>query len=183
MKKRTVTEVMDALGEELILEFDQIARVGHALFKSYPAEIQVELDARAQAACTYSHMLAEADRRFIGRHGIRTLEINGLKLWMIEEADVVIRLKKMDEDGRTRSYPTKQARDFDRQLDLPDLPSPPLRLTAGYLLDPSGSVLVRSQIAMPISHKRTDWCVAIVPAEVRVVGEPVWIDVTRQASL
>ena len=41
----------------------------------------------------------------------------GLKLWLAESANVVIRLKKMDEDGRTANYPTKQAQDYDAQRD------------------------------------------------------------------
>lgn len=85
---------------------------------------------------------------------------------------MVVRLKKMDEDGRTRNYPTKQAKVFDRQLELPDLPSPPVRLTAGYYLDKMGE-FVRSQIAMPLG-RATIWCVAVVPQEDRVVGERIW---------
>lgn len=183
MKKRPAAEVMEALGDDLIVDFDEIARVGHARFKAYSPEDLVELDARAQAACTYSHMLAEADRRFVGRPRVRTLDLGGLKLWLFEDADVVVRLKKMDEDGRTRNYPTRQAKSFDLQLDLPDLPMPPLRLTAGYLLDATGTEFIRSQIAMPLGRKRTDWCIAVVPQEERVSGERIWIDVTRQASL
>lgn len=182
MAKRSASEVMSALGDDLILEFDAIARAAHSRFMAYPSDILVELDARAQAACTYSHMLAEADRRFVGRRGVRTFDLKGLKLWLFEDAEVVVRLKKMDEDGRTRNYPTKQAKDFDRQFDLPGLPSPPLRLAAGYLLDPTGN-LVRTQIAMPHGQKRTEWCIAVVPETDRVVGERVWVDVTRQASL
>lgn len=181
MAKRSATEVMSALGDELILEFHGIALTGHSKFTAYPPEVLVELDARAQAACTYSHMLAEADRRFVGRSGVRTFDLKGLKLWLFEEADVIIRLKKMDEDGRTRNYPTKQAKDFDRQMDLPGLPSPPLRLAVGYLLDAAGG-FVRSQIAMPHGQKRTEWCIAVVPEAERVAGERVWTEVTRQAS-
>ncbi len=181
MMKRSADEVMDALGDDLIVEFDRIARAGHSRFMAYQAEVLVELDVRAQAACTYAHMVAEADRRFVGRPGVRTLDIRGLKLWHFEDADVVVRLKKMDEDGRSRNYPTKQAKTFDRQMELPGLPSPPLRLTAGYLLDATGTGLVRSQIAMPLGRE-ADWCIAIVPEEGRVPGERIWTHVTRAFS-
>jgi hypothetical protein len=181
MLERTMPEILDAIGGELISEFDDIARAGHSRFRAYRAEDLIELDVRAQAACTYAHMLAEGDRRFVGRAGVRPLDIRGLKVWHFEGSDVVIRFKKMDEDGRTRNYPTKQAEAFDRQMELPGLPVPPIRLTAGYLLDVTGTVFVRSQIAMP-SGKHALWCAAIVPREDRAVGEPIWQDVARQAS-
>lgn len=180
MTDRSPTEIMEALGDNLISEFDEIARAAHNRFRGYRPEDLVELDQRAQAACTYAHMLADSDRRFLDRPEVRTLDIRGLKLWHFVKADVVVRLKKMDEDGRTRNYPTKQAKAFDRQMELPDLPSPPVRLTAGYLLDQTGE-FVRSQIAMPMGRD-TMWCIAIVPKEERVVGERIWVNATRQAS-
>lgn len=181
MDGRTPTEIMDALGDGVITAFDEISRAGHHRFRSYRPEDLVELDARAQAACTYAHMLAEADRRFLELPGVRHFDLNGLKLWHFEEAGVVIRFKKMDEDGRSRNYPTKQAKKFDGQMELPGLPPAPVRLTAGYLLDATGTGFVRSQIAMPLG-KTTKWCLAVVPAEQRVFGERIWVDVTRQAS-
>ena len=180
MSERSMTEILENLGDEIVSELDEIARAAHQRFRTYSPEVLVELDVRAQAACTYSHMLAEGDRRFLGRPRVRTIDLRGLKLWHFEDADVVIRLKKMDEDGRSRNYPTKQAKAFDRQLELPGLPSPPVRLTAGYLLDATGTQLVRAQIAMP-SGRDTLWCAAIVPREDRVEGERIGIDATRQA--
>lgn len=118
-------------------------------------------------------------RRLLDREGIRPLEIRGLKVWLIEKADVVIRLKKMDEDGKTRNYPTKQAKDYDAQLQLPELPLPPVRLAAGYWLDATGQMINRVQIARPNGKMVPLWCAAIVPKEERKVGERIWTDVTR----
>jgi len=88
----------------------------------------------------------------------------------------------MDEDGHSRNYPTKQAKDFDRGEHLPGLPMPPVRLTAGYLLDKTGSVFVRTQIARPVGRGAM-WCGAIVPREERKAGEQIWKDVTRQGRM
>jgi hypothetical protein len=181
MPTRTIDEVMTAL-EGRLDEFDLITRLAHNRYRAYSPADLVELDSRAQAVCTYCHMVAEADRRFFNQVGIRAFEIRGLKLWLFEQADVVIRFKKMDEDGLTRNYPTKQAIDFDAGRELPGLPMPPVRLTAGYLLDPTGVEFVRSQIAKPISPKRTLWCTAIIPTEERKAGERAWREVTRQRS-
>lgn len=182
MLDRSLEDIVSGI-EPWLDEFDQIARTGHSRYRNYPAADLIELDSRAQAACTYSHMIAEADRRFLGKKGIRPIEIRGLKLWLFEPADVVVRFKKMDEDGLTRNYPTKQAKDFDRGYDLPGLPMPPIRVTAGYLLDQTGTQIERTQLARPLGNKRTMWCVAIVPQEDRIVGEKNWKDVTRQGRL
>jgi hypothetical protein len=180
MPERPMDEILASLGDDIILEFDAIARAAHGRFRAYAPADLIELDSRAQAACTYSHMLAEAYRRFDGRSGVRALDIRNLKVWHFEQADVVIRLKKMDEDGRSRNYPTKQAKAFDGQMELPGLPSPPIRLTAGYLLDATGTELIRSQISLPLGRE-IEWCVAVVPETKRTEADRVWEDVTRQA--
>jgi hypothetical protein len=182
MSNRSMEETLDALGD-LLDDFDQIARAAHARYRAYAPADLIELSSRAQAACTYDHMVAEADRRFLGRAGVRLIESKTLKLWLFEVADVVVRFKKMDEDGRTRNYPTRHAKDFDRGFDLPNLPMPPIRLSAGYLLDKTGTTLERTQISRPLDTKRTMWCAAVVPLEKRIVGERVWFDVTRQGAL
>lgn len=181
MPIRSLNEIMDDLGQ-LLEEFDQIARSAHARYRSYEPEILLDHDARAQAACTYAHMSAEAAKRFSGEDGVREIDIRGLKLWFFEKANAVVRLKKMDEDGLTRNYPTEQAKDFDRGKELPGLPMPPVRLTAGYLLDRTSTDFVRTQVARPVARKRTLWCAAIVPPEDRKTGERIWYDVTKQPS-
>lgn len=170
MPHRSLPETMDALAPFLD-DLDEIARIAHARYRGYDAAILVEHDARAQAACTYAHMTAEAQRRFIGKSGVRDFEIRGLKLWLFEDANAVIRLKKMDEDGKTCNYPTEQAKDFDRGYDLPGLPMPPVRLTAGYLLDATNTQFERTQVARPVGRKRAKWCVAIIPSDARKPGE------------
>jgi len=181
MPNRTMIETLDDLGELLLDELDEIVRTADRRYRAYRTDDLIEHDVRAQAACTYCHMLADADRRFDGRPRVRPLDIRGLKLWLFEDANTVIRLKKMDEDGRSRNYPTKQAKAFDAQKVLPGLPLPPVRLTAGYLLDPTGA-LVRTQIARP-DGREPMWCGAIVPREDRKPGERIWTDVTRQGRL
>jgi hypothetical protein len=176
-----MNETLDAVGETLLDELAEIVRAGHARYMAYRSEDLIELDVRAQSACTYCHMHAEADRRLISREGIRPLEVRGgLKLWLLESANVVFRLKKMDEDGKTRNYPTRQAQDYDAQRQLPDLPLPPVRLTAGYWLDATGQIVNRVQIARPNGRRVPTWCAAIVPNEDRRAGERIWVDVTRE---
>ena len=182
MPHRTMAEVFDAIGDDLLNDYDAITREAHATYRAYDPGVLIEHDVRAQATCTYSHMVASADKRFITREGVRPIEIRGLKLWLFEHASIVVRFKKMDEDGRSRNYPTKQAKAFDAQLELPGLPPKPLRLTVGYLLDKTGTQFVRTQVARPDGRDAL-WCGAIVPEEARRSGERIWVDVTRQGRL
>jgi hypothetical protein len=181
MPDRTLDQTLEAIGEAAIDEIAEIVRVGHARYMGYAPADLLELDVRAQATCTFCHMHAEADRRLMGRADIRAIDYQGgLKLWLYETANVVIRLKKMDEDGKSRNYPTKQAKDYDAQRELPGLPLPPVRLTAGYWLDATGQIINRVQIARPDGRRLPTWCAAVVPQEQRTAGERIWIEVTRQ---
>jgi hypothetical protein len=161
-------------------ELDAICRGGLERYqKRYPPDVRIEHDGRATAACIYAHMVAIADEIPTEKTGVIFKNISGLKVWILGEC-ATSRFKKMDEDGRARNYPTKQARDFDLQLPLPGIPYPPLNLVVGYLPNPLGTDVERVQVARP-SGKGIDWCAAIVPTDSRVAGQPRWIDITRQA--
>lgn len=58
MPQRTMDETLDALGEPLLDELDAIVRAGHSKYMSYRPEDLIELDVRAQSACTFCHMHA-----------------------------------------------------------------------------------------------------------------------------
>jgi hypothetical protein len=159
-------------------ELDAICHGGLDRYQQYPADVRIEHDGRAAAACIYTHMVTLADELLTDKSGVVFKNIRGLKVWIIGER-ATIRFKKMDEDGRTRNYPTKQAREFDRQMSLPGIPNPPLNLVVGYLANPLGTGVDRVQVARP-SGKVIDWCAAIVPTDERIIGQPRWVDVTRQ---
>lgn len=178
MPTRTMDETMDAFGTMLDV-FDGALRAAHSRYRSYDPAILVEHDIRAQTACTYSHAIAEADRAFMEYPNVRPIDVRGLKIWLLEDYNVALRIKKMDEDGSTRNYPTKQAKDYDAGRELPGLPMPPVRLTAGYLLDDLNVNYVRTQIARPAGKRSVMWCAAVVPLERRVAGERPWVAVTR----
>lgn len=162
----------------LLDDLDAIPRHGFQVYRNYPTELLVEHDARAAATNTYCHMIAEAERRFAGRPRVFPKNIRGLKVWIIG-MDAVIRFKRMDEDGRSRNYPTRQARDYDRGRDIPEIPPPAVRLTVGYWLDPTQTVYQRTQIAKPLGRS-TEWCAALVADD---KGRTHYEDVTRQGRL
>jgi hypothetical protein len=187
MSDWSMSELMDGI-DFLLDDLDQVCRASHAKYRRYDAESLLEHDRRAAAACIYSHMAADAERRwpvqnlatFPERSGapLQPIEVRGLKVWTVREM-AILRFKKHDEDGKSRNYPTKQAKDYDRGSPLPGLPHPAARLSVGYLLDATGTEFVRTQIARP-RGKGIEWCAAIVPRNDRAIGEKRWIDVTRQ---
>lgn len=177
MFEPTMEEAMQRI-DHLLDDLDSICRHGLATYRTYPSAILIEHDARAAASNTYCHMLAEAERRLLNVPGVLLKDIRGLKAFLVGDV-AVIRLKRMDEDGRSSNYPTKQAKDFDRGQPLPGLPPPAIRLAVGYLADATGTSVQRVQVAKP-TGREIDWCAAIVPESDREEGGARWIDVTRQ---
>jgi hypothetical protein len=165
--------------EAYLDDFDAVPRAAFELYRTYSPNVLIEHSSRTAASARYDHMVAEGDRRFLGRRGFVPLDIGGLKVWLVDGV-AVVRWKKMDEDGKTRNYPTKQAKQYDRGAPLPGLPPPAIRLTVGYYLDATQTTYIRSQIARPIG-KQIDWCAAIVPADVSIGQRANYQDVTRQS--
>ncbi len=177
MTHRSLDAVMSGFDEALLDDFDQICRLAHAKYRQYHAWALVEHDGRAAAACTYAHMYEEAMRRWGDRSGVKPVDVRGRKVWVVGD-HAVIRIKKMDEDGRSRNYPTKQDKEYDLGVPLPGLPQPAVRVTVGYLLDPTATQVERVQVSRPLG-KSINWCAAIVPAG----RGKRWVEVTRQAGI
>lgn len=178
MIETDIEAVMPRL-EPYLDSFDAILRHGHAVYERYPPEIAVDHDASTQAHCTNRHILAEAHRIFGELPDVRSINVNGLQVWLLEASDAVVRFKKTDENGAHSNYQTQQIRAFDRGDELPGLPSLPVRVTVGYLLNATGTEYVRSQISLP-TNRGAIWCAAIVPPSERDVGKAAWYEVTRQ---
>lgn len=159
--------------------WDGILRRAHSKYASYPPEIVIDHDSSTQAHCTFRHILAEAHRLYDQVPGIRHFEVRGQNLWLYEDANVIVRFKKTDEDGVSSNYPTKQALDFEKGMPLPGLPLEPTRLNIGYLLDSTGLGFVRSQVALPVGT-RIFWCAAVIPQDERLSGQRSWHNVTRE---
>lgn len=168
---------MDRLGE-LLADLDNIAREGFGTYRRIPTEFLLEHGPRARANCIHDHMMAAADRRFMGRHSLRLIDAQGLKVWGVDD-HTVIRFKKMNDEGRSRNYQTKQAKAFDRGEQIDGLFPEAVRLTVGYVPDASATSVLRVQISR-MQGKRVAWCAAIIPEMERIAGASMWYDVTRQ---
>lgn len=162
-------------------QIDAICRGGLARYREYDPAILIEHTSRAAATCIYDHMATLADNLLTPAPGVVFKNIKGLNVWILGER-ATIRFKKMDEDGRWRNHTSGQQRDFDRQMQLPGIPYPPVNLVVGYFANPTNTAVERVQVAKPMG-RAVDWCAAIVPTSDRIEGQPRWIDITRQASL
>jgi hypothetical protein len=177
---RSMDELMAALSPYHDT-LDKIGRAAHATYRTYDPAHLLDHTSTAQATNIHSHAIAEASRRFLDDPNILSMEIRRLQVWIFKAQEIVLRFKKMDEDGLSQNIKTKQQIDFDAGKQLPGLPYPPERLTFGYLLDRTGTIYERTQIAQP-QGKSVIWCAAIVPEDSRDAVGDTWIDITRQRS-
>ena len=84
MTEWTQDQAMSQL-DPIFEELDAICRGGLARYQQYPADIRIDHDARAKAACIYSHMESDAHARLNDLPGVTPKEIRGLKVWIIGE--------------------------------------------------------------------------------------------------
>ena len=175
-----MSEIMDGFEHcGYLVELDEVIRAGHTKYRRTPPEFLIDHTPRSAASDTHDYIVAGMGKRFWGRKGVRPFEIRGLHLWLFENVNAVIRIKKMDGLGRTQGIQTGQAKDYDADREIPGLPPKPIRLVAGYWENETALEVTRTQIARPFG-RRIDWCAAIVPMEKRKDGARVWAEVARQ---
>jgi hypothetical protein len=174
MTERTLEEVLERIDPLL----DDIYGTMHAALATYlqtPPELLIDHDTSTAAHVMWCHMQAEAERRFLKFPRIVLKTIRGMKVWIIEDF-AVMRLKKLDEEGRSSNYRTAQQDEFDRGDELPGLPPAASRVVAGYVLDKVGRNIDWVLIARPSSGALPRWCVAV-----NEPGQPLRYEVKYRA--
>lgn len=144
----------------------------------YPDVVKAAHDNAAAAKNVHRHILEEITIAIADLGGLALVDARGLMVLNIHDR-ALLRFKKMDEEGNSASYPTKQAQAFDRQLPLPNLPPAATRLTFGYEPDLAYSAIVRILTACPLG-RRTHWCVQVNEEDAGVAS---WVDITPQRFL
>jgi hypothetical protein len=148
-------------------------RRGFGKYQGYPTEYRADHDNRAAANCVHSHILTEVSAEFIDIPGAAVLNARGLRVLNVRDR-VVGRFKRVNEEGRSRSYPTDQLRNFDRQLRLPLIPTAAARVTFGYEPDLAFSEIVRVVVSCPLGPTIL-WCAQV---EIDESGKAAWRDIT-----
>jgi hypothetical protein len=162
---------MDVLGPHLAVLHDRI-QSAFEKYLGYPAPLKADHDDRAAASCVHAHIITGVHDAVADIPGLALIDARGLKVLNVRDR-IVARFKKVDASGRSRSYPTRQARRFDRQLGLPNLPPAATRLTIGYEPDPAFSAVARVIVSCPLGSTIL-WCSQIVME----TSEATWIDIT-----
>lgn len=128
-----------------------------------------ELNTRAIANSVWCHLWAGLQREFLDEPGFHFIESRGLSVVNIND-ELVMRVKKVDENGRHQNADTEQQRAFDQQLDLPDIPPAATRIVMGYQPDEAFSQVERVLVRRPKGR----WVSQVV-----VVDDAcAWIDIT-----
>lgn len=148
-------------------------RRGFGKYRGYPVALRADHDNRAAASCVHAHILTEVAGDFIDVPGAVVLNARGLRVLNIRDR-IVGRFKRVNEEGRSRSYPTDQLRKFDRQVPLPLIPTAAARVTFGYEPDLAFSEIIRVLVSCPLGPTIL-WCVQV---EMDTSGAATWRDIT-----
>lgn len=134
--------------------FSTISKIYDAAVELYnsgtTAQARAEHDSRAALAAIYRHAWMGYQRELSEQPGFHFLTVRGLHVLNIQDR-IVLRAKRVNENGIHVNNPTKQQRDFDRHQPLPGLPPEAVRLVVGYQLDPAFSKVERVIIRNPQS--------------------------------
>jgi hypothetical protein len=133
------------------------------------AKARADYDDRAAASAVYCHTWKGFEREFSEEPGFHFLIVRGLKLLNVRDA-VVLRAKKVDENGRHRNSDTEQQRAFDAQEQLPGLPASAARVVIGYQPDIAFSEVERVTVRQPLFG----WVSQVIETD----GAFSWIDIT-----
>lgn len=135
---------------------DRIWRVGTVPFlrylRYYPD--QSIHSPRSRASIVSDLMIFQARKEF-DVPGIKVIDLPHphTRTLFIVDNKILLRLKMMDESGRTRNVPTKFIKDFELDRELPGIPPRPHRMTLGYVLDPMQTRVSQVIVASHIKGK------------------------------
>jgi len=110
--------------------------------------------ARTRASMIHDLMVKHVRRRFDASDNVRCFVRRGL-FHLDMGGAVWLRFKKLDRNMRSSSIPTRQALSFLNvlQLELPGMPCPVSRLTAGYVLNPLGTAIDGAYVTCPLGSE------------------------------
>jgi hypothetical protein len=161
--------VMDLLGPYL----SRIQPIFSGAVDLYNSEVSARARAihsgSAVAHVVNDHAWALFEAEFGEESGFHFLNIRNLKLLNIRD-ELLIRAKKVDENGRHQNADTAQQRAFDAMDDIPGLPPAATRIVIGYQPDEAFSEVVR------VTVRRA--CARWVAQIVEIDDAYSWIDIT-----
>jgi hypothetical protein len=121
-----------------------------------PKELLVEFSPRTRASAVHDLMVANALAENVPNlHVFNYRKMRGVLI----AGRLVTRFKKLSDDGKSCSIPTKQVRDFRHQCSLPGFPCTH-NLELGYVLNDAQTEIVEVLVTQP-SGKGVAWTLSI----------------------
>jgi hypothetical protein len=144
--------------------FSKISEIYESAVRLYneatTAQARADHDSRAALSAIYRHAWMGYQRELGEQAGFHFLKVRGLHVLNIRDK-VVLRAKRVDENGLHVNNQTEQQRNFDRQRPIPGLPEEASRIVVGYQLDPAFSAVERVIVRNPA----TGWAAQVVVAD------------------
>jgi hypothetical protein len=135
----------------------------------YTPLVRAQHNDTATATDVWCHIWHGFQHEFADETGFHFLKVRGLHLLNVGDR-LLIRTKKVDENGRHQNADTQQQRAFDAQEELPGLPPKAARLVMGYQPDAAFSRVERVIVRRPLGR----WIAQIVEDG----STCKWIDIT-----
>lgn len=105
-----------------------------ALCQSQSELLRRPLGARTRANFINDHICHEIKQRFNDMPGVSIAEHMGFLILNFSNL-VLLRFKMLNDARQASNIQTQRQKDYDNQLELPDLPPKAIRIVAGYQLD------------------------------------------------
>lgn len=130
--------------------FDAINGSWTEYMEEYSAKQRAKHCTTTRAGIVHDIMVYNATKYFVGVTGSRVLDLSGLKLFTLEEEDkqIALRLKKFDEQLRSRNQQTSQVKAFRSQRQI-DFIGVAYHLEAGYVLDRDQTRIEQISVVCP----------------------------------
>lgn len=139
-------------------------------YMEVPDEKRFPWISRTRANVVHDYICHEIRHKFDGVQGISIIE--DTQFLILNFSDIVlVRFKLLDKNLRAGNIQTKQQRDYDNQLELPNLPPKAYRVIAGYQLDKAQVAVKDILIVRPV-RKRTVWSYSILNENISALHLP-----------
>jgi hypothetical protein len=129
----------------------------------YDAHLRAIHDSTTRANIVNNHITQRLRQVAVPGSGMMVIDQNHLSLLSVASGSALIRMKKLNMGAISRTYPTKQARRFARQLPLDGIPEVP-RFDAGYVLDSLETTIIRIFVAQPKCLGSVSWKIDVLEA-------------------
>jgi hypothetical protein len=137
-------------------------------------EVRYPWEPRTRANVVNNYICYEIKHRFANITGISIIECHGFLVLNFFDL-VLLRFKMLDKNYRAGNILTRQQRDYDDLLELPNLPQKAIRVIAGYLLDKTQTQIRDILVTRPF-HRKVVWKYPIFNKNISIIQPTLTIE-------